>query len=517
MDNKRPSNSYLLAITLLTVFSIILRFRELDDQSMWVDELATLNSAMMPEWIDAMGTGQSMFGFAGWLMWHILSIIGHSDFAARSIGAAAGAALIPLLSEAGRRTSGPMTGLIAGAFGAANHLMVYYSQEFRPYMLGSLILWMGILLALHAERKRPKVTIAAIACLAFAFTLHYLAGLAVVLALLSNYVIQTIQEYSENKPVKTMALRIRRHILSPSGQALMIGVSIATLALLATETMISDSSSDMHSQSIKETPDDVHLVLMEEYFAFADGIDVGGFELSNVLWSLAVGFPLLAIIRANLEQTSWIERPAEWVYYAIALGSFGTVVFYSANVRPLFLIRYMLFAMPAFILIISISIRHVLAILSALNPTLKATESRVMAGIVVILLTASSHHLVVTEDYYDTINKSDFKNMAIELDDMNLGEEAYIISGPSTYSWNLYLSRMGSDERVNAGAWGNVPSWAKSNIQNSNYTTIVYVLGHSPDSFRDDVFIDDLEAMNYTIQETKSFYKGEIMIYQRGS
>ena len=35
------------------------------------------------------------------------------------------------------------------------------------------------------------------------------------------------------------------HILSPSGQALMIGVSIATLALLATETMISDSSSDM--------------------------------------------------------------------------------------------------------------------------------------------------------------------------------------------------------------------------------------------------------------------------------
>ena len=51
---------------------------------------------------------------------------------------------------------------------------------------------------------------------------------------------------------------------------------------------------------------------------------------------------------------------------------------------------------------------------------------------------------------------------------------------------------------------GDCPSWAKSNIQNSNYTTIVYVLGHSPDSFRDDVFIDDLEAMNYTIHRKQN-------------
>ena|GEM_PF-853602 len=513
VDNKRPSNSYLLCITLLTVFSIILRFRDLDDQSMWVDELATLNSAMMPEWIDAMGTGQSMFGFGGWLIWHLLSIIGHSDFAARSISAVSGAALIPLLSEAGRRTSGSTTGLIAGALGAANHLMVYYSQEFRPYMLGSLILWAGILLALHAERKRPKVTFAAIACLAFSFTLHYLAGLAVVLALLSNYGIRTIQEYSENNPVENKIQRLRQHISSPAGQALMMGVSIAALVLLATETMISDSSSDMHSQSIQETPDDAHLVLMEDYFGFIDGIDVGGFEFSNILWALSVGFPLLAIIRANLEGTSWIERPEEWVYFAIGIGSFGTVILYSANVRPLFLIRYMLFAMPAFILIISISIRHILAILSALNPKLEENANQVMVGIVALVLTASTHHLIVTEDYYDSVNKSDFKGMAEELDELKLGQEAYIISGPSTYSWNLYLSRMGSDERVNAGAWGNVPSWAKSNIENSNYTTIVYVLGHSPDSFLDDGFIEDLETMNYTLQETKSFYRGEMMIY----
>ena len=516
MDNKRPPDSYLIAITLLTVFSIILRFRELDGQSMWVDELATLNAAMMPGWTDSMDTGQSMFGFGGWLVWLILSIIGHSDFAARSIGAAAGAALIPLISEAGRRNSGPSTGLIAGALGAANYLMVYYSQEFRPYMLGSLILWAGVLLMLNAKRNRQKVTFGAIVCLSFSFTLHYLAGLVVALALMSNYGIKIVQGHSDKRTARNMSTKIRRHLSSPAGQALMMGISIVTLVFLATETMISDSASNMHSQSIKETPDDVHLVLMEGYFGFSEEVDLGGFEFSNLLWALTISFPLLAIIRANLEGTSWIERPAEWVYFVIGVGSFGVVILYSSYVRPLFLLRYMLFAMPAFILIISISITHILKIVQLANPEVDDNGNIVAAGIIILLLTASTHHLIVTEDYYDTINKSDFRGMAEELDEMQLGSEAYIISGPSTYSWNLYLSRIGSDERVNAGAWGNVPSWAKSNIEKSNYSTIIYVLGHSPDSFRDDGFIDSLETMNYTLQETKSFYRGEMMIYQRG-
>ena len=51
-----------------------------------------------------------------------------------------------------------MIDLIAGAFGAAYHLMVYYSQEFRPYMLAKSTSFFGweYSCGIHAERKRPK-------------------------------------------------------------------------------------------------------------------------------------------------------------------------------------------------------------------------------------------------------------------------------------------------------------------------------------------------------------------------
>ena len=144
---------------------------------MWSDELFSVQMAMSGSWEEAMGISAVTGDLYGWFIYHYSSIFGNSDFALRSTSAVAGVALIPLIAETGRRFHNENSGIISAAILAVSFHAVRYSQEFRPYMLVTFILWTGILLLHCRHRERSRLTdLAIISLFVAAFIIHYFAA-----------------------------------------------------------------------------------------------------------------------------------------------------------------------------------------------------------------------------------------------------------------------------------------------------------------------------------------------------
>ncbi len=189
--DEGPSRSYRYALAIICIIGAGLRFRELDGPSMWLDELDSLRFATMDSWEDSMGEGETIMGIYGWIYYNLLNFFGNSDFAARSTSAISGILLIAVISEIGRRSLDEKSGIIAAGIMSASYFCVRYSQEFRPYMIGTLLLWLGILFVQRNNRSVGQKFLI-ISLLTVSFLIHYLAALAVALILFVTVMTRTI-------------------------------------------------------------------------------------------------------------------------------------------------------------------------------------------------------------------------------------------------------------------------------------------------------------------------------------
>jgi mannosyltransferase len=110
---------------------------------------------------------------------------GESEAAIRSLSALFGTAAIVLAYVIGRRLAGSRVGLVAAALVAFNPLMVWFSQEARPYALLVLLSGLSFLFfAMVLERASGwNLTGWAVAS-GLAFATHYFAGLLILPELL---------------------------------------------------------------------------------------------------------------------------------------------------------------------------------------------------------------------------------------------------------------------------------------------------------------------------------------------
>ena len=159
-----------------------LRFATLSSQSFWLDEAVAIHSARL----DIGGLFHSLAHTEGnpplyfVLLDGWMRVFGGSEAAIRSLSALFGTAAIVLAYEIGRRLATPRVGLVAAALVAFNPLLVWFSQEARPYSLLVLLSGLSFLLfAMALERPTAKLLGGWAVASGLAFATHYFAGLVI--------------------------------------------------------------------------------------------------------------------------------------------------------------------------------------------------------------------------------------------------------------------------------------------------------------------------------------------------
>jgi len=141
----RPALSTLLAdsrlqLALLVLLAAAIRFHGLGAQSLWADEMASVEIARQPLsilWSDWMvrETNPPLY----YSMLHLwMAVFGSGAAAIRSLSALAGVATIPVIYWIGREIASKRAGLIAALLAALWCHQIYYGQEARGYIFGVL-------------------------------------------------------------------------------------------------------------------------------------------------------------------------------------------------------------------------------------------------------------------------------------------------------------------------------------------------------------------------------------------
>lgn len=138
----------------LVALGAVLRFGTLDARSYWLDEVDTVG--LLQEGFVGMlsrlaepGGGGPVYFFVAW-PW--AQVFGSSEVALRSLSALFGTATVPVAYWATRELVSRRAGLIAAALAATAPLLVWQSQEVRPYAL--LVLLGGVSFALFLRARR---------------------------------------------------------------------------------------------------------------------------------------------------------------------------------------------------------------------------------------------------------------------------------------------------------------------------------------------------------------------------
>ena len=142
-----PRQRVVVALTLLlTLVALTLRFYRLSNQSMWTDEVSSVETAREPLSKMTQESGSENVYLPGYfiLLRAVLRDANQDiEFRARGLSALAGGLSVPLLIGlvfCWRRQWG--TALLAGLLLAVNPLHLWYSQEVRAY---ATMLFLGLL------------------------------------------------------------------------------------------------------------------------------------------------------------------------------------------------------------------------------------------------------------------------------------------------------------------------------------------------------------------------------------
>jgi hypothetical protein len=150
--------NYVIALALLlTLMALTLRFYRLTNQSLWTDEVASIQTAQEPLSQMTRDSGSENVYLPGYflLLGTVLPHTGQNvEFRARALSAVAGGLSVPLLIGVVYCWRHQWrTALLAGLLLAMNPLHLWYSQEVRAY---AAMLFLGLLTLLTYELARAS-------------------------------------------------------------------------------------------------------------------------------------------------------------------------------------------------------------------------------------------------------------------------------------------------------------------------------------------------------------------------
>lgn len=179
--DERRLGLVLLGVALLGA-GILVRL-QLGSKSLWLDEAFSVAMARLP-WADfwpalPLMEGNMALYYALLHVW--TSVLGFSDGAVRSVSAVAAVASLPFVFLIGRRLFGPVVGGIAALLLGTNAFFIQYAQEARGYALALLLVSAATWLLQRALDEPSRVRWLAYALVAAAsFYAHVFTGFVLV-------------------------------------------------------------------------------------------------------------------------------------------------------------------------------------------------------------------------------------------------------------------------------------------------------------------------------------------------
>ena len=514
-NSNQRSKIYLFSVLLITIVGAMLRLRNLDNQSMWADELFTVQMAMSGTWEEAMGASIVTGDLYGWFVYQYAQIFGDSDLVLRASSVVPGILLIPLVAEIGRNYYNEGTGVLASAFLSISFHGVRYSQEFRAYMLVTFLIWFAAyLMSKKSIEINLKLRWMIICLLCSSFVIHYFAAMAVVL-LITAYSLTTMNRWvrKNNQEKKLTTKNLGDYLNSQEGSVIAIAFAVLFLGLSNIRSTVTHGTSN-HSMWIPETPSDVHLVLLGHFFS--NPWSNSNWEThAMILFGVVSISPLILYLSRSINNTfrngTLLSEEPEFILWSQTVIPLLMVIIYSYFVRPLFVIRYMTFFLPAWILLISVSI-------SRINDLIFSGRQEIIEGkldsvpvffMAVVIVTSGipNANSLIDHEY-----KTDYESASYWLDE-NAEEDSYIVSHSFPSYWNSYLERIDSEVRVADGSQSiPIPDRILNHIEANEPKIVIYVQSHTNTRLPDSGLESLLEG-SYVLNDDVSFYDTRIREY----
>lgn len=386
ITGKQPltrQTKYLLFAIIL--FTLITRLIRLDFESLWLDEIHTMNEAdpslswkELLRYLNCCDQHPPMHFFISKICFQLF---GHTALVARFPSVIAGVLSIWAIFCLGREMRSQRAGLIAALITAVNIFHLQYSQEARNYIFAFLF---AILSFLWLVRLLKQLTVKnsvvyGIMTVLFLYT-HYFSLFAVA----SQVVIIAIFFFAEAKENKGRFFRI--FLIS----ALIIALGyLPWIPYLLSMTSISS----FWISPIKHT---FWFDFFFDYFSNVAAVKM--MALAAGLFYIGYSF-YLGKGRINFRNLR--QRPAAMALLILASWIFITqLIPYLRSIMlvPMLLSRYTIVVLPAFLLAIAFGFDMI-------------PNKMVRTGIVTVFVFLSVWSILFKADYYQAINKTQFREM----------------------------------------------------------------------------------------------------------
>jgi uncharacterized membrane protein len=377
--NKRRDQAVLLII-LVTAF--VLRFWHLTFQSLWLDELHTMNEAdpSIPwgdlwNYLKCCDQHPPLFFI---LERFLFLLFGHNETVARSLTASAGVVSVWVMYLLGKELLNKNLGLIVAALTCVNYYDIYYSQEARDYILVFLFSALSYLYFIRLVRGlRRKDIWPYVLCTLLMMYSHYY-GLFIVC---SQFVIAFILMLSEKEKRKTWLT-----VFGISGLAILVGFA-PWLPFLR-------SMSQIKSFWISDISTRFYIIFFRTYFGGSD-------NLILLLYGLLIFYTLCVLIKGKWKLSTLKSDPLPLSFLVVVLSVLITYLvpyLRSLYVVPMLFDRYTIVVLPLFLLVIAYGIELI-------------RYSAIKYLMLAVLLFMSLKDIVVDKKFYSEVHKTQFREL----------------------------------------------------------------------------------------------------------
>ncbi len=324
-QNWARAQRWLMVVVTLAAFG--LRAAQLEEQSLWYDETYSVfvaGSTLENGWAILLADGVHPPLYYG-LLKATMALWGDTEFALRISSAMLGALAVPLIYQAGRRWIGARAGIFAALLIAVSPFHVWYSQEARmyalvvPIALGVMLLFERLLTAATRRRRAGFTGLSAVA-----YVTHYF--------MLFLPLVQFIY----------LATHLRRHTRTLRSWVVM--QLVAALPLLV--WIVALARREGQHFGIGWIPAPGVADLLYTLMNFSTGYATSP---STFHWLGLAAFLTLAVLglRSRWEMADARAVVGLWAFFPLVL------VLLMSFQRPLYVDRFFIFSLPAFLLLVA--------------------------------------------------------------------------------------------------------------------------------------------------------------------
>lgn len=391
--------NYWLALILL--FAVVLRIYHIDYQSLWLDEVLSMNDVnpklTFKQFYESVLFWEAFPHLYFLLLKYTLFLFGYTSLVARVFSAFIGVFGVYSMYLLGKELLNKNCGLIAASLTCVNVFHIFHSQEVRAYGILFLFTTLSFYrLSIFIKRTTYRNAIFYAFFAGLSINCHFFAFVS----LFAQYIILLF--FLLKAPLNLKSKIFTRYFIA----------GIVTLLLIIPTYEAFLHLDEIKSFWVPKPTWDSPLLIFKEFFGNSQSV-------LFIIYALIIYY-LVLLFKDKLPKKSFsniIENKLifctlflfVWIFVAIILTMVKSYVDLS-----IMLSRYLIIILPALIVIVAIAIDYVY------NKALKKV-------IVISVLIFSLFDLFIVKDYYNKISKTQLRELATEIKVKNI-DNAKIIS-----------------------------------------------------------------------------------------